>query len=312
MHFWHAYQSASANCTQNPANPSCSDLSSSIFQTTADKMLVGLIPTAVLFLPIILGVFWGAPLLAKEYADGTNSLAWTQSVSRRKWLTVKLVWTLVATVLFMGAFTALNTWWSRTPNAINMDRFANGNVFGEQGLVPAAITLFAVSWGIMFGAWFRKVMVAVGVTLGVYIAAAHIVVPNLLRPNYVTPVSVTAPVGPALLASKIPKGAWVTSQLIYDKNGKAIYGDLYPVMPPECQKLTQDVQVPDGGHIAKVKASGADPVDDCLNHYGFHQVAKYQPSYRYWDFQRIEAVIYLGLTAVAVAITYGLVLRRDA
>lgn len=315
IHFWHVYQHTLTDCRLNPANPTCSDLStSSLFPTTPDRLLTGLIPTTVLFLPIILGVFWGAPLLAKEYADGTNSLAWTQSISRRKWLSVKLAWTIGATVIFMAAFAALVTWWLKTSNALDMDRFSNGNVFGIEGIVPVSIGLFAVAYGILFGAWFRKTMVAVGVTLFLFVATAHIIVPNLLRPNYIKPISISTAVGPRQLNDngKIPQNSWIVSQLIYNGSGKAIYGDIYPAMPAECQKLTQDIQVPNDSHVAKVKAAGGDPVDDCLNQHGWHQVAKYQPGYRYWDFQRIEAGIYIGLSVIAVGATYWLVLKRDA
>lgn len=310
LHFWHTYQHELANCAQNPANPSCTDLSSTLFQTTADKILLGLIPVTVLFLPLILGVFWGAPLLSKEYDEGTNGLAWTQSVSRKKWLSVKLLWMLLATIIFVGAFAALNTWWSNTSNSLNMDRFSDGNAFGVQGIVPVTVGLFVVAWGIMFGAWFRKVMLAVGLTFAVYVAAAHIVIPNLVRPNYVKPVTITAPVGPRRLST--PAGSWVINQLIYRKNGQVVYGDIYPSMPPDCQKLAQNTPVPNGSVAVKAKFSGVDPVDDCLNRHGWYQVAKYQPSYRYWEFQEIESAIYLGMTAIAVATTYWLVLKRDA
>lgn len=315
LHFWHAYQHTLAGCHQNPANPICSDLNAgSLFQTIPDHLLFGLIPTAVLFLPIVLGAFWGAPLIAREHEGGTNQLVWTQSVSRRRWLTAKLVGMLLATAVFMAAFAAILTWWSKTTNTLDMDRFSNGNEFGIQGIVPVAIGLFVVSCGILFGAWFRKTMVAVGVTLAVFAVVAHIVIPNLVRPNYMKPVAISMPIGPRQLNdnSKIPQNAWIVSQLIYNGQGKAIYGDIYPFMPQECQKLTQDIQVPDGSHVAKVKAAGNDPVDDCLNHHGWHSVAKYQPGYRYWDFQRIETGIYLGMTALVIGATYWLVLKRDA
>src|SRR4051794_38208070 len=32
------------------------------------------------FLPLLVGLFWGAPLLAREFETGTYRLAWTQSV----------------------------------------------------------------------------------------------------------------------------------------------------------------------------------------------------------------------------------------
>lgn len=316
IHFWHVYQSTLADCRLNPANPTCNDLSAgSLFPTVPDRLLTGLIPTTVTFLPIILGVFWGAPLLAKEYADGTNSLVWTQSISRRKWLTVKLIWVLAGTVVLMAAFAALVTWWLKTLNALDMDRFANGDKFGIEGIVPIATGLFAVAYGIMFGAWFRKVMVAVGVTIAMFVIVSHIVIPNLLRPNYMKPITVTAPIGPDQLNSgaNIPKNAWITSQTIYDGSGHAVLGDIFPAAPPQCQKvIQQQAGVPGGGVVIRAKARSSDPISACLNKAGWHQVAKYQPDYRYWDFQEIESGIYLGLSAIAVAATYWLVLKRDA
>lgn len=41
-------------------------------------------------LPALIGAFWGAPLLAREYERDTYKLVWTQTVSRQKWLAVKL------------------------------------------------------------------------------------------------------------------------------------------------------------------------------------------------------------------------------
>ncbi len=40
--------------------------------------------------PLAAGLFWGAPVLARELERGTHRLAWTQSVSRRRWLAAKL------------------------------------------------------------------------------------------------------------------------------------------------------------------------------------------------------------------------------
>ncbi len=46
----------------------------------------------VLVVPALIGMFWGAPLIAHELETGTFRLAWTQSVSRRRWLVIKLAW----------------------------------------------------------------------------------------------------------------------------------------------------------------------------------------------------------------------------
>ena len=43
----------------------------------------------LVFLPALIGVFVGAPLLARELEHGTYRFAWTQGVTRRRWLLSK-------------------------------------------------------------------------------------------------------------------------------------------------------------------------------------------------------------------------------
>src|SRR5205085_9605797 len=63
------------------------------------------------FLPMLVGVFWGAPLVARELETGTYRLAWTQSITRRRWLTSKLVLFVLATVMLAVGFSFLLGWW---------------------------------------------------------------------------------------------------------------------------------------------------------------------------------------------------------
>ena len=44
----------------------------------------------ILVAPAIIGIFWGAPLIARELEAGTFRLTWNQSITRTRWLTVKL------------------------------------------------------------------------------------------------------------------------------------------------------------------------------------------------------------------------------
>ena len=53
--------------------------------------LVGL--GLILLAPAIIGLFWGAPLIARELETGTSALAWNQSITRTRWLAVKLTLT---------------------------------------------------------------------------------------------------------------------------------------------------------------------------------------------------------------------------
>ena len=46
---------------------------------------------AVMYLaPALIGVFWGAPLVSRETESGTLRLAWSQTVTRGRWIVVKL------------------------------------------------------------------------------------------------------------------------------------------------------------------------------------------------------------------------------
>jgi hypothetical protein len=163
----------------------------------------------------------------------------------------------------------------------------------------------------MTGAWFRKTIASLAVTFGVFVLCMAGFA-QLVRPHYMAPVTVTASMGPGALAHRIPDDAWVLRRAIVSKDGHAFDSFDIQNMPSQCQQIIQNAQVSDHGHTVAVKTGGGDPLDDCLNNAGFHQIAKYQPGYRYWDFQRIEAGIYLGMTALAVGVTYWFVLRRDA
>ena len=77
---------------------------------------------AVLFVPGIVGVFWGAPLVARELEAGTHRLAWSQSVSRTRWLAVKLGLTGLAAMAVAGVCGLAVTWWSvSSPRMIVID-----------------------------------------------------------------------------------------------------------------------------------------------------------------------------------------------
>ncbi len=177
--------------------------------------------------------------------------------------------------------------------------------------MPFAYSVFFTAIGLCLSAWFRKTMVALAITFGLFIGFQASFA-QWVRAHYMMPITVTSQVGPGAIDQKIPTGAWVLSRgNLINKSDQEVSFDL-PNFPQQCQVLTRDIQVPNNSRAAVVKASGGDPVVDCLNRAGFHELATYQPAYRYWDFQRIEAGIYLGLTALAVGTTYWLVLKRDA
>ncbi len=304
LHYWQVYQHALSTCSQSNT---CAELKGELFQSSTDQAIFQLEPFAIMILPILLGMFWGVPLLAREYSEGTNLLVWTRSISRRRWLTTKLIWILVATVVVSGAFTALGTWWSKTPNALNLDRFVF-LPFSTQGIVPVAYATFAVALGIALGAWLKRTMIALGLTFVLLVGIIVIVVPTLIRPQYVTPITVTSSMGFNALRSKLPSGAWRLSMGVIDKNGNTFDQLDFPNWPPQCQTLAQTQQAPTAGSKTEDSAT----VDSCLTAAGYRQIARYQPDNRYWEFQQIEFGLYMLLSLIPIGATYWLVLKRDA
>jgi hypothetical protein len=57
----------------------------------------------------LVGALWGAPLIAAELSAGTHRLAWTQSVTRTRWLLSKLLVAGGATVAVIGLLSLMVT-----------------------------------------------------------------------------------------------------------------------------------------------------------------------------------------------------------
>ncbi|HUB93572.1 MAG TPA: ABC transporter permease [Verrucomicrobiae bacterium] len=312
LHLWHVYQQSLAAC--KTAN-NCSQLSDELFQSGWTNTLnpasngFGPVGIGILAMPFLLGLFIGVPLIANEYINGTNKLVWTRSVSRRTWLTVKLAWVLLATALFAALFATLTTLWSRAGNTLLMERFT-GIHFAMQGIVPVGYAVFAVALGIMFGAWFKRVLPAMALTLVVFLAL-QIVVPNVLRPHYIAPKSYSTPV--FIASQSIPagsdalNGSWTINSQTVDAKEQAIN---YSNPPKQCIIPPNDI-ASDGNLI--VHEDGTLAISGpCLNKLGYKNITNYQPAYRYRDFQRIEMGLYLVLSIIPIGATYRLVLKRDA
>src|SRR5262249_49426741 len=137
----------------------------------------------------------GAPLISREIEGGTHRLAWTQSISRRRWLLVKVAMLATAVLIGIAGVTAVLQWWTAPLMATEPQRFDPG-IFDLLGLLPAASALAALGLGVAAGALTKKLLPALGLTLVVFIGL-RVGVEFFLRPNFEAPVttSVAFPVG---------------------------------------------------------------------------------------------------------------------
>src|SRR5580700_6433834 len=264
--------------------------------------VVGFLVIATLGTPVLVGLFWGAPLVAAEAEAGTTQFAWMQSVTRKRWLAVKIGWMLLAAVIWGGVISALVTWWEGPNNALQLDAFDPGR-FDIMGVVPVAYSLFAVALGIAAGALLRRTLPAIAVTLAGFIAVRTLIA-LLLRPHYMSAVTVFYKV----TSGFTPAGSyWQLAQGVVGPNGQQLaqpnninYIDGVPAssLPGACTQVSRGAFTPPAS------------CTQALSH--FRAFLTYQPADRYWTFQGIETGIFLILAAALIAVTAVTLLRRDA
>ena len=283
--------------------------------------LLQFLSTLLVGLPVIIGVFWGAPLVARELESGTFRLAWTQSVTRTRWLATKLAVVGIAAAVSCGLLSLMLGWWSSA--AINRSRLGPA-MFAERGLAPVGYAVFAVALAVAVGAVVRRTLPAMGLALlgfiGTRMLIQFFVRAHLLPARHLDlPLSGTS--GIALsrnshgVLSLIPlhlelPGKWVFATRIVDAQG---HGPVASYVTSVCKGLIQPPRFDAG-------TSGPQPAPPqavqgfqrCLSAVGqrYHEVATYQPASHYWGLQLLETAIFLGLAAVLVGVTFWAVRRR--
>jgi hypothetical protein len=276
LHAAQVWHSALAGCMKDNG---CGNLSLS-------NPTIAFLVVATSAVPLLPGLFWGAPMVAHELETGTNQFAWTQSITRRRWL-------LLAAAILAGVVSAVVTWWSGPSNALNADAF-EANRFDVTYIVPVGYAIFAMALGICAGTLLRRTVPALAVTLAGFVAL-RVATSQWLRLHYMTPVTVYF----KLTSNFAPAGAYLgVSQGIVGPNGHSLpSGNGYvfngALVPDVCQKALQNPA-------------------PCMAAHGYRGYLAYQPASRFWAFQGIETGIFLVLAAALLGVTFWVLRRRDA
>jgi len=280
------------------------DCSAFLEQFFDDNFAPFLAVTAVmLVLPALIGVFWGAPLIARELEAGTHRLVWNQSITRTRWLAVKLGLTALAAMTVAGLGSLAVTWWaSPIDSAADFPRMEPLS-FAARGIVPVGYTVFAFALGVTVGMLVRHTLPAMAITLAVFVAV-QIAVPLMVRPHLLPPTRSTIEITESNVsrfiranddllveANVASADAWVLSSHIRDASGHAVAVISMPSTSGPCASPPPDAE------------EHADPGDDpyvaaCLaeiQRLGYRQQTTYHPSSRFWPFQWYEAGIYTAL-----------------
>lgn len=321
VHLAHVYDAFESQCRAasscaNAANPA----------QNVDKPLQGALPIVVIATPALLGLFFGAPLIARELESGTYRLAWTQSVTRRHWLAVKLGVVGLFVMAVAGLLTWMVDWWAHPLVATDGMRFGAA-IFSIQGVVPIGYAAFALALGVTAGVLLRHTVAAMAVT-GVGFGAARLAVTFLVRPNLASPIHKLLPLsagsGPSLGFTGANGGslvlgaphvslpnAWVYSTALVEKAGRALTTQY---VAHTCPVVSQ------GAH--SLAASGGEPgngpsgaqIQACLAKLSssVHTLVTYQPASRFWPFQLAELGVFLGAALALCGLAYWWLRRQYA
>ena len=296
LHAAQVWHSALAGCAKNGT---CASLVGSNLSLSTPAFVTLVVATSAV--PLLPGLFWGAPMVAQELETGTHLFAWTQSITRLRWLGVWTGWLLLGAAVLAGAVSAVVTWWSGPSNAMTADAF-QVNRFDITDIVPAGYAIFAMALGICAGTLLRRTVPALAVTLAGF-AGLRVLTALWLRPHYMTPVTVYY----KLTAPFTPTGSYLeVSQGILGPNGQ----------PPAAQTASSfgfnGVQVPAVCQQSMSSNPNPQAVLPCLAAHGYRGYVTYQPASRFWAFQGIETGIFVVLAAALLAVTFWVLKRRDA
>jgi hypothetical protein len=293
----HAHAAAIAAC-QSASSPGCQNAIID-FNGTNGFLSNGFILQAV---PVLIGAFAGAPVLARELETGTFRFAWTQGFGRWRWVLAKLVVLAVAVAIGAGALSVMLHWYYQPYFAAgNQDLtlsevtpFSPG-LFDQRGVSFAAWTLAAFSIGALAGMLIRRVVPAIVATLAVYTGLAF-AAGGLLRQHYLAPLVTSS--------LNVPGTAWTLSQW-WTKDGKFAFAG----WPPD-SLFQQFCPKGPAGPVGVFGKPKAEALAQCLTPHGYTQWTSYQPASRFWAFQWIEGGWLLALSVLLIAATVWLVRRR--
>jgi hypothetical protein len=278
----------------------------------------------------VVGAFWGGPLIARELEAGTHRLVWNQSITRHRWLAMKLAVTTGIAVTVVGLLSLLVTWWSGPIDRAVAAGHGAGTfslprmdpvIFGARGVVAAGYVVFGIAVGVTVGLLLRRSIAAVALTLAV-VVAAEILVPHLLRAHLVSPVVANVVISPENLngiqiqggpndSASGPvritvraggPGDWSLANETVDTTGRV--PSTLPAWLSTC--IRENIGAPPQG-TTSARGPARDVLGPCftrLTAEGYRQHVTYQPARNFWSMQVRETALLLAIAALLVGLCF--------
>jgi hypothetical protein len=247
---------------------------------TALKLVLPLIP-------VLAGLFFGAPLVAREIETGTARFAWAQDAGRTRWLLANVVPVALVVMVIAAGLGLEYRWWLRplaAPGAFWLER-----LFALNPLPFAGWTLLGLSLGVLLGATIRRTVPAMAATLACGLPAMYVALAWQRR--YLPPLR-RAAADPTFS----PRGGYGSSGLLTSGSGQR----------PDI--ISSALGWPDGRLLTAAELHH--PAAWFRSHH-IQVWLTYQPGNRFFLFQCIEFGWLVLLSALLIAATV-LLIRRGA
>jgi len=248
----------------------------------------------LLVLPLMFGVLLGAPLFAGEFERHTVILAFTQNISRTRWMVIRwLVIGLSVVVLSLALAGVSNWWFLHVPtNGSSFGYRIQPGQFDVTGIVPAAYSLFAFALGAALGMALRRTARAIFGTVVLFVAV-RILFEHYFRRQLAAPTFSPATVFASGYSFDVSGSSWNVGTGYRVRPGSA-----YPTSQTYINHIVNVCSKPFG-----VQSTG------CLSKNGVQLGVLFQPSSHFWALQWGEAGSFIAAAAALFGLTLWSVRR---
>jgi len=247
----------------------------------------------VLFLPLLIGVFLGVPVLAREHEQRTLLLAWSQDITPQRWLWTKIVLLAGLTAALSAAVAAACDHLAHVLSIAADQSLFSASAFQVTGMLPLTLSVVWLLVGVALGAATRRTLPAAFSALVGYIALFFLV--QWRYPTLRTP-----------LTSTVPVRAGRQTGVGSDPDSLRISGsaDLVDAAGHHLSPSTLQAMCPPTPGLQNVS-------NQCLVQHNIYNRIEYQPGSRIPEFHLILTGSYLAIGVIAVAAIWWLVRRTS-
>jgi len=299
----HAFQNAAVVCSRLHVDINQGDYCNA---ASLAKSHGSLVETAIALLPFFIGLVLGTPLVANEFERKTNRLAWSQGVTRTRWLVRTWLTLAIPTVVVMSLFALIVQWWAT--HIVTSISSGGGLIEPAQmrisGVAPIALALLLLTLGMLIGIIVRRFFSPYATSVVAFFVVMG-VMPTLVLSSLAAKIVVpTSPYGITKLPNALRSRPWFISSGYRRIPGFHV-GTHARSVSAVIQYCSNTANWMKYNNIGKGYPA-------CMLAHGLQVISIYQPASHYWILQWREAGLYVAATGVLLSLSIWSIRRWSA